>query len=125
MHDPTEGGLATGLWEIAIAARAGIWIEENKIPILPECQSICERFALNPLGLLASGTLIITLASSETAKLLAALEEAGIKARVIGKVVRAEEGLKMHTSSGTQELPQFERDELARFLEGSGLASRW
>ncbi|MFQ5996385.1 MAG: AIR synthase family protein [Dehalococcoidales bacterium] len=117
MHDPTEGGLATGLWEIANAAQVGILVEENKIPILPECQAICERFALNPLGLLASGALIITLAPAETVTLLSALTEAGIDAEIIGRVVRVEEGLKMHTARGTQELPQFERDELARFLE--------
>lgn len=124
MHDPTEGGVATGLWEIATAARVGIWVEENKIPILPECQAICERFGLNPLGLLASGALIITLAPAETAELLSALAEAGINAEIIGKVVRAEEGLKMHTVRGIQELPQFERDELARFLDSYDSASR-
>ena len=117
MHDPTEGGLATGLWEIASAAQVGIWVEENKIPVLPECQAICDKFALNPLGLLASGALIITLAPAETATLLSALAKAGINAKIIGKVVSAEEGLKMHTARGTQELPQFERDELARFLD--------
>ena len=117
MHDPTEGGLATGLWEIANAAQVGILVEENKIPVLPECQAICDKFALNPLGLLASGALIITLAPAETATLLSALAKAGISAEIIGKVVSAEEGLKMHTARGTQELPQFERDELARFLD--------
>lgn len=120
MHDPTEGGLATGLREIASAARAGISVVEEKIPVLPECRAICERFALNPLGLLASGALIITLAPAETATLLSALAEAGITAGIIGKVVRAEEGLKMHTAGGIRELPQFERDELARFLASQG-----
>ncbi len=123
MHDPTEGGLATGLWEIAAAAGVGILVEENKIPILPECKAICDRLALNPLGLLASGTLIITLPCSETSKLLEALYEAGINATIIGKVVKAEEGLKMHTKRGTQELPQFERDELARFLDSRDSAA--
>ena len=117
MHDPTEGGLSTGLWEIAYAAQVGILVEENKIPILPECRDICDKFALNPLGLLASGSLIITLNPSETSKLLAVLDDGGIKANIIGKVVRAEEGLKLHTKRGTQELPQFERDELVRFLD--------
>jgi hydrogenase maturation factor len=120
MHDPTGGGLATGLCEIASAARVGISVAEDKISILPECQAICERFALNPLGLLASGALIITLAPTDTVTLLSALEEVDIKAEVIGKVVRAEEGLKMHTARGTRELPQFERDELARFLASQG-----
>jgi len=116
MHDPTEGGLATGLQEIAAAAQAGIWVEESQIPILPECQSLCQQLGLDPLGLLASGTLVITLAPTETPKLLSALAEAGINAQVIGKVVEKKEGLKLHTRGGTRELPQFARDELARFL---------
>ncbi len=120
MHDPTEGGLSTGLWEIASAARVGVLVEENKIPILAECKAICDKLALNPLGLLASGALIITLPPSETSKLLEALGEVDINASVIGKVVRPEEGLKMHTTEGVQELPQFERDELARFLDSQG-----
>jgi len=124
MHDPTEGGLSTGLWEIANAAQVGIWVEAKKIPVLPECKDICEQFNLNPLGLLASGALIITLAPSETSKLLVALDEVGINAEIIGKVVRAEEGLKMHTTKGTQELPLFERDELARFLDSRDLLAR-
>lgn len=123
MHDPTEGGLSTGLWEIAHAAQVGILVEESKIPILAECKAICDRLALNPLGLLASGALIITLPSSETSRLLEALGEAGINASLIGKVVRPEEGLKMRTTRGTQELPQFERDELARFLDSQDSAA--
>ena len=117
MHDPTEGGLSAGLWEIAYAAQVGILVEEEKIPILPECRDICDKFALNPLGLLASGSLIITLHPSETSKLLAVLDEAGISANIIGKVVEVEKGLKLHSKRGTQELPQFDRDELARFLD--------
>jgi len=117
MHDPTEGGLSTGLYEIATAASIGVLVEEKNIPVLDECKAICDKLTLNPLGLLASGSLIITLPSPETPKLLEALSEAGINASIIGKVVGAKEGLKIHTASGIQELPRFERDELARFLD--------
>jgi thiamin-phosphate kinase len=117
MHDPTEGGLSTGLQEIASAAQVGILVEQEKIPILAECKDICDRLGLDPLGLLASGALIITLPHSETSILLEALREAGINATAIGKVVDAREGIKMHTTVGTLDLPQFERDELARFLD--------
>ncbi|MFC1937455.1 AIR synthase family protein [Chloroflexota bacterium] len=118
MHDPTEGGLATGLAEIATAAGVGIVVEQDRIPVLPECQAICDSLGLNPLGLLASGALVITLPSSQTAGLLQTLANADIKASVIGRVVGAEEGLKLLTATGIRDLPQFERDELARFLEG-------
>lgn len=124
MHDPTEGGLSMGLSEIASAAGVGILVEENKISVLGACKAICDRLDLNPLGLLASGALIITLPSSETAKLLAALDEVGINANIIGKVVGVEKGLKMLTVTGMQDLPQFERDELARFLDSQDSVTR-
>jgi len=120
MHDPTEGGLSTGLVEIASAARVGILVEESKIPILTECKAICNSLNLNPLGLLASGALIITLPCSESTKLVGILQQIGIDASIIGKVVEAKEGLKMATATGIQDLPQFERDELARFLDSQG-----
>ena len=117
MHDPTEGGLATGLMEVSIAAKVGLLIEPDKIPILPETKAVCDALGLDPMGLLASGSLIITLPPSDTPKLLSALKEAGVDAAVIGKVVAAKEGVKVRTVKGVAELPQFPRDELARFLE--------
>jgi hydrogenase maturation factor len=66
---------------------------------------------------LASGALIITLPCSESSKLVELLCQGGINASIIGKVVKVEEGLKMLTTSGVVDLPQFERDELARFLD--------
>ena len=120
MHDPTEGGLATGLLEIASAAQVGILVEESKIPVLAECRAICERLNLNPLGLLASGALIITLPHSKSSKLVGILQKIGIDASIIGKVVKAEEGLKMRSTTGVQDLPKFDRDELASFLDSQG-----
>jgi hydrogenase maturation factor len=117
MHDPTEGGLATGLAEIATAAGVGISVEKDKIPILPECQEICDALKLDPLGMLASGAMIITLPPPQSDILLERLSEISIKASVIGRVAEAEQGLKMITSAGTKPLPRYERDELARFLD--------
>ncbi|MFH0809328.1 MAG: AIR synthase-related protein, partial [Pseudomonadota bacterium] len=117
MHDPTEGGLSGGLWEIATAAGVGIIVEESKIPVLPECRAVCDALGLNPLGLLASGSLLITLAPAASPGLLRALGAAGVAAAVIGRVVPPEEGVKMVGREGITDLPRFARDELARFLE--------
>lgn len=117
MHDPTEGGLSTGLFEIASAAEVGIMVEESDIPVLAECKVICDNLGLDPLGLLASGALIITLPDTETPKLLRLLHQAGIEANVIGRVTEPDIGLKMVSATGMRNLPQFERDELARFLD--------
>ncbi len=118
MHDPTEGGLATGLYEIAEAAQVGVLIEEDMVPVVPESREICDAISLNPLGLLASGSLIITLPPQDTLGLLSALSKESISAAVIGRVVPVEEGVKIRSRDRVRNMPKFKRDELARFLEG-------
>ena len=116
MHDPTEGGLITGLREIAKAARVGLRVEREKIPILPESHNICEALGLDPLGLLASGALVLTLPAAEVSQVIVALEQSGVPAFDIGEITAAKEGLVFITKAGEQEMPSFERDELARYF---------
>ncbi len=117
MHDPTEGGLATGLLELAEAAGAGLVVDDRHIPVLPECSAICEALALDPLGLLASGALLLTIASSDAPALIAALKKQGISAQEIGTVTEQRAGVKIRTHDGLIDLPRFDRDELARFFD--------
>jgi len=116
MHDPTEGGLATGLRELALAAGAGLAIDAHAIGVLPETRAICGALGLNPLGLLASGALLLALPQPEASRLLEALATIGVPAGVIGRVTPKEQGFKLHTAEGVVELPEFPRDELARYL---------
>ena len=116
MHDPTEGGLATGLLEVALAAEVGLEIDVERIPVLPECRAICDTLGLDPLGLLGSGSLLITLAEENASALVGVLAERGIKARVIGRVTSHSDGLKLRTADGIRDLPSFERDEIARYF---------
>ncbi|MDE2780500.1 MAG: AIR synthase family protein [Chloroflexota bacterium] len=116
MHDPTEGGVVTGLREIARASGMGLAVEQSSIPVLPQCEEICRLFNLNPLGLLASGCLIIALPSAQVPTLLRALEEASINAWEVGQVISPEEGLVMIGYEGEVPLPEFSRDELARYI---------
>src|SRR5262249_57995540 len=58
MHDPTEGGVATGLWELAQAAGVGLHISAEQLPVLPEGAILCEAFGLDPLGTIASRSLL-------------------------------------------------------------------
>ncbi len=116
LHDPTEGGLATALREVAQASGMGLAVEETSIPVLPECDEICQALGLNPLGLLASGCLIVTLPAGEVPTLLLALEQAEITGWEIGQVLAPEEGLVMIGYAGEVPLPEFPRDELARYF---------
>jgi len=116
LHDPTEGGVVTGLWEIAKAANLGLCVEEGSIPVLLETAEICEALGLDPLGLLASGALLITLPPEDVPPLFKALEAEGIEAFEIGRMMEAEEGVTIIRAHELETLPTFDRDELARFF---------
>lgn len=119
MHDPTEGGVATALREVAAAADVGLRIDADSIPLLPECRAICAALGLDPLGLIASGALLATLPPQNAPALLAALADAGMPAAVIGSAVPPEDGLTLVRGGAERDLPVFERDELARFFAGA------
>ena len=118
MHDPTEGGLATGLHELACAARVGMLVERGKIVVLPETALLCKELQLDPLGLIASGALLIVAPSGHSARILSALEAEGIPVSVIGKIWEKEKGVKLMHEGRVEDLPFFSRDELARFMAG-------
>ena len=116
MHDPTEGGLATGLLEIATAAGVGIVVDADRIPVLPECRAVCDALSLDPLGLIASGALLATLPPSDARRLTAVLQRAGIPAVEIGRITPPPDGLRLISNGAERALRTFERDELARFF---------
>lgn len=66
----TEGGLADGLHELSMAAGVEIEVDRDRIPIYEESRVVCDAFGLNPLGVIASGALLITAPPSETEKIL-------------------------------------------------------
>ena len=117
MHDPTEGGLATGLWELSEAAGVGLEVDEAAILVLPETRTLCARLGLDPLGLIASGALLLAVAPEDATTILAALSEAGIATAHIGHVVERERGIVLRSATGERPLPRFERDEIARLFE--------
>ncbi|NIM05497.1 MAG: hydrogenase expression/formation protein [Armatimonadetes bacterium] len=114
MHDPTEGGLATGLMELAKAAGVGLLIEEEAIPILESCRDFCDRLHLKPLGLIASGCLLIAASPEDSRRIIDALQKDGIIGSIIGKAMPAGSGLKLIRRGKTRNLPRFARDEIAR-----------
>ena len=92
---------------------------KGKIPFLPHCVEICKVLKLDPLGLLASGSLIVTLPPEEAPQLLSALEREGIDAWHIGCITPPEGGIMLRSEDEFSPMPTFERDELARYFEES------
>ncbi|MFQ5988508.1 MAG: AIR synthase family protein [Candidatus Methylomirabilales bacterium] len=113
MHDPTEEGLSGGLYELSEAAGVGLEVDETEIPILGETRTLCHEFHLDPLGLIASGALLITCRPEDTDKLM----EAGIGIRRIGRVVPEARGVVLRNPEGERPFPAFERDEIVKILE--------
>ena len=117
MHDPTEGGISSALAEIALAANVGFEIDQNLIPVLPECTEITKALSIEPMGLISSGALIVTLPDEQAKRLVFKYKSQGIDAAVIGKILPQKDGCKIKTNSGeTQSMALFERDELARYF---------
>jgi hydrogenase expression/formation protein HypE len=119
MHDPTEGGLATGLYELAQAADLGMLVERDKIFVFPETETLCRELALDPLGLIASGALLIAASPRDADRIREALRREGIPAESIGRTWEKEKGIKILAAGEMRDLPVFPRDEIARFFEGS------
>ncbi len=117
MHDPTEGGLVSGLWEMARAAGIGLEIDQTAIPIFPETERLCAYFGLNVLGVIASGALLIACPPEDTSSIVTALAANDIPAAVIGRAVARENGCTLLTKEGPKPLPVLARDEIARLFE--------
>lgn len=94
LRDPTRGGLASALNEIADASGVGIDIVEADVPVPAEARSACDLLGLDPLHVASEGCLVAMTAPEAAAPVLAAMRAvpAGAHARVIGHVVDGPRG---------------------------------
>ncbi len=121
LHDPTEGGLLNGVWEMAEAAGVGVEIYESKIPIAPETKAVCGALNVDPLKLMGSGALLIVLERMKVEKLLSLLSEIDVEASVIGKIKNPEKGRVLVKADGSRmDLEAVDQDEVYRVLEEYG-----
>lgn len=117
MHDPTEGGISAGLYEIALASQVGLFIEREKIPILEESQILCGEYHLDPLGTIASGALLIVASQKSARKIIAVLKRHGIKTSLIGEIKEKIFGVKMATGGILEDVIFSARDEITKIFE--------
>lgn len=122
LHDPTEGGVATGLAEMAVAAGVGIHVDLDAIPISPLSARLCAAMGLDPLGTIASGALLAACAPAQVEALLALWAELGWTGAVVGRVEEAAYGLQAQRNGRAAPFPVFAADELTR-LWGSEIGT--
>jgi len=100
MHDPTEGGVAGGLHELADASNVGFQVYEEKFLVSEETRKICAHFEIDPLQLISSGSLIIVAEKEKTEEIVSRLSQNDVPASVIGEVKKPELGRKIVSRTG-------------------------
>ena len=117
MRDPTRGGLATTLNEIAEQSNIGIEIIEEKIPVQKSTKSACNLLGLDPLYIANEGKLVAIVKETDAKKILFAMKNhpLGKNAQIIGKVMSKPKGVYLKTKiGGVRILQMLESDQLPR-----------
>jgi len=117
MHDPTEGGLINGIVEMALASEKEIEVDLKKVFVYDESRILCQEYGLDPLGVIASGALLLTISPSDLSTLRKALEEASIPIQVIGQVKKGKPRVLAIDKKESKELHPLPRDEILKIYE--------
>lgn len=103
LRDPTRGGVATTLKEIAQQSGVMIQVEELQVPVAPQVQAVCDILGLDPFYVANEGKLLAVVAPEVAESLLAAMRQhpLGAQAAIIGTVEDGEPGrVRMRTTVG-------------------------
>ncbi len=117
MHDVTEGGLATALFELSCAAGCRLKIEIDKIPVFDHTRTLCRALDLNPLGLIGSGSLLIACRPEHQEAISRRIKNAGIEVNCIGEFIEKGQGIEALENGRKAQWPDFAVDELARLFQ--------
>ena len=116
MHDVTEGGLSTALHELSIAGGHRIRIDMEAIPVFPETRKICNLLGIDPMGLIGSGSLLISCRAKASKDLMASISKAGIEVACIGKVLEKGRGIEARKNKQQTPWSTFEVDEITKLF---------
>jgi hydrogenase expression/formation protein HypE len=108
MKDPTRGGTAVSLNEIASKSQLELEIQENLIPVRPAVQSLCDVLGLNPLHMSCEGKFVMAADPDYTDDILSALgkHESTRDAKVVGKFSKGKSRVLMKTAIGGRKVIQ-------------------
>jgi len=115
-HDPTEGGLGTGIFEMATASGLGVEVYGERIPLTEETRLLCEYCHIDSLGAFASGSLLVAVSPTASEQAIKKLLQAGVPAVRIGRMVPKKNGMKLLKASRKLDLPVFHQDELSKIF---------
>jgi hydrogenase maturation factor len=104
LHDATECGVWGGLYEVAQASKIGLYIEKEKIIVLPEVEKICKRFEMDPYSSISEGTLIITCRPQKADLAVKKLKAKKIPSSIVGEVMPLRKGIILKEGSKESKL---------------------
>ena len=114
LHDPTEGGVLNGLWEVAEASGLGIEVWADRIPLATETSKICSELHLDPLKLMSSGCLLVAVGPNSAGRVMKSLRNRGIKVSEVGRVRPRAKGRFLLKEGKKLDLVAVPQDELYR-----------
>lgn len=107
MRDPTRGGLAQTLNEIAFSANVGISLDQHKLPLSPEVQNTCDLLGFDPLEIANEGKMLIICSDQDKKKIRDVLRShpLGKKSQIIGNITSSHRKVvTLRTSLGTERI---------------------
>lgn len=116
LHDPTEGGVANAIRELAAVSNTGVEIDARAVPVCPETEAIATALGLDPLGMLASGALLIAAEPGSASRLRNEFAREGIPIAAIGTLTDDPDDVVLIADGERRPLPEFAVDEVARAL---------
>ncbi|UCB44887.1 MAG: AIR synthase family protein [Spirochaetota bacterium] len=119
MHDPTEGGILTGAYEMARGSGIGVRIWVKKIPVFEETRKLCDHYGISPFYCIASGSLLISVPSNDRDRLERAFTQRGEKEprlTLIGEFTNKGGPVCVVENGKEREIHPSGRDELTKLM---------
>jgi len=111
MHDPTEGGILGGIYEMSEACDIGFKLYLNKIPVSIKTKNICKKYDIDPLKLISSGSLLIAVNPLGVKIICDKLSKSGILTNCVGEF-SGKKKIIVHKNNDCEELNYEPIDEL-------------
>ena len=116
MHDITEGGVLGAIWEMCSIAKTGAEVWPDQIPVAEVTKKICQRYGIDYLRLISSGSMIIMVRPEVRTRMETELRNAGIPVACIGRICEKDGGIKMVVDGEKVEIEPPASDELYKAI---------
>jgi hydrogenase maturation factor len=105
---------------MATVSGAGVEIDAEAVPILAETRAVADALGIDPLGMLASGSLLIATRPEGVQRIVHDIEAAGIPVSAVGRLTDDSQEALLISDGSRRPLPEFAVDEVARLLSQNG-----